>query len=76
MPRKAFGEDPTDDNRERAKHGRAVMTKYRSEFDPGEDQQTVLTDLLTDLMHAARPGVFQRALDQAERHYSWEVSEG
>jgi hypothetical protein len=62
-------------NAENADRGQDVLTYYASLPGMDTDQQTLLTDLLADLMHAAaanRNLRFQSALDSAEGHYTAE----
>jgi len=44
-----FMGEPT--NAERAQRAARVLTDYKRRHDPGEDAETVLTDLLADLLH-------------------------
>ena len=63
------------ENHERANRGQDVITLYGEMPGMDPDPSTVLTDLLADLMHAARenPNLhWQSALDSAEVHYTAE----
>jgi hypothetical protein len=63
-------------NQQRAQRARRIVVAYRKAADTNvTDQPTLLTDLLTDLMHLAgscRGVSFDRSLDMARSHYTEE----
>lgn len=69
--------EPIDFQAERVDRGQAVIDQYREHYDEGEDDATVLSDLLADLMHFADfvNEDFDRALERGRQHHDWEVEE-
>ena len=63
--------------KEKAKRANEIIHDYRDKYDKDEDSQTVLVDLLADLMHWAEAvGVdFDGALEWAAQHFTWEKEE-
>lgn len=67
--------EQTDENARRAGHATVALAAYALET--GSDDETMLTDLLADLMHWARANGrdFDVAMEQAEGHYAYELEE-
>ena len=69
---------PTND--ERAERGKAILENYGLRFGDSYDPSANLTDILTDLMHAAvrqaELGLkFQDRLEMAKWHFEAEIEE-
>ena len=72
------GHMPT--NEERAERGREVLERYALQFGDPYDPSANLTDVLTDLMHAAfmQPELglkFHASLEMASWHFDAEAKE-
>ena len=61
-------------NEERARRGYHILYGYREDQDKGEPFDTVLTDLLADLMHSAEEEKipFAECVQTAQMHYNAE----
>lgn len=67
--------EPT--NADRAERAFRVVDSYRKKHDPEEDNETVLSDLLADLLHFCdeRNLDFAKIEDTARMHYEAELDE-
>lgn len=78
MPAKTLTKEQRADNAFRKNRGREVIERYRKDHDRGEDDTTVVTDLLADLMHAVHGSKehinWQDRLEAAQEHYRAELA--
>lgn len=63
------------DNAFRTRRGRDIIERYRKDYDRGEDDETVINDLLADLMHAVHDQHlnFHECVDYALVNYQAEL---
>lgn len=64
-------------NRERANRGSEMLDEYRHAHCEWEEDQTVLTDILADIMHMSSQQFathFDEALEMAREHFKAEMT--